>query len=167
MKIDTELIIQIGFRGISSIAFTYMLLPLTGGQVGQGFEKGPIRSSPYIKRSENAKRGWKTDSSVFTGSLLISPLLGSDLLCTVPPDPCKSHHIPAEAGECVGSLCSVDLQALQCILLQACWLFCLLLSILPTAPHSLPSPPCTLLFTIPHWSWRGDHLPLSAQLREQ
>ena len=55
------------------------------------------------------------------------PLLGSDLLCTVLLEPCKSHLIPAEAWECIGSLCSADLQALQCIILQACWLVCLLL----------------------------------------
>lgn len=55
------------------------------------------------------------------------PFLGSDLSCTVPLEPCRIHPIPAEAWECIGSLCSVDLQALQPIILQACWLLSLLL----------------------------------------
>ena len=94
------------------------------------------------------------------------PFLGSDLSCTVPLEPCRIHPIPAEAWECIGSLCSMGLQALQPIILQACWLL-RFFSILPTASHSLPSPPRTLPLPVPPCSQRGEHRPLSAPLREQ
>lgn len=51
-----NLLIQIGFHNFSSVAFAYILQPLTGGQVGEGFEEGPLRSFPYSKHMWKAKR---------------------------------------------------------------------------------------------------------------
>lgn len=79
-------------------------------------------------------------------------LLGSDFLCTVPLKPCKSHPIPAEVWECIGSLCSVDLQALQCIILQACWLLCLLAAFPYCLLHLIHYLPLPVLCLLPYFT---------------